>query len=330
MMMTANRNHGGRKRAMTLTQLSYVQAIIQYGSMREAARRLYVSEATISKQIRALEQEWGIVLFRRHGHRVSPTLEAEQLTPLIANLLRSEQDLAQALGTLREPAHGTLKFGIVPSAALWVLPRLIREFGRRWPHVTVECHEGGSHELLSAVASSALDVALLAHSPVVPMARGPVTLEPLLAHHLLVVVAYRHPLARAAHVTVDVLRQQRIVLFRSGYVVRDLVLAVLGPDAERHIVYATDNSATARTMVEHGFGVMFLPEFLVSQREPAFLTRTLRAIPVKDNPFRIDLCLAYLPRQFRPPFFEEFLARVRATITQGMSPSRSTGPSRRP
>ncbi|GHO58652.1 hypothetical protein KSB_71270 [Ktedonobacter robiniae] len=127
---------------MQLRQLEYVAAIVQWKTMRRAAQELYISEATMSEQIRALEAEFGFPLFEREKRSLRLTPAAEQLLPGLYTLLQAKQALEQRVAEIKNPAAGQIRLGITPIPMALFLPTILQEFRKRYPKVQVDIYEG--------------------------------------------------------------------------------------------------------------------------------------------------------------------------------------------
>jgi DNA-binding transcriptional LysR family regulator len=102
---------------MQLRQLEYVAAIVRYKTMGKAAHNLYVSEATMSQQLRTLEEELGFPLFERHGGLLRLSIGGEKVLPDLHTLLHAKQKLEQSVMTIKNPASGSFQLGVTEAWA---------------------------------------------------------------------------------------------------------------------------------------------------------------------------------------------------------------------
>ena len=145
---------------MTLRQLEYLVAVIDEGSFGRAAQRLYVSQPTLSQQIRALEADVGGALVERLPRGVRPTPAGEALLPAAG---RAGRDRARAAGRAHGPraGGGELEIATVGTVAIGLLPPLLRRWRARHPARTVRLHEHRDGPALAeAVADGGADLGI--------------------------------------------------------------------------------------------------------------------------------------------------------------------------
>src|SRR6185369_4448873 len=129
---------------MNLRQIETFRAAVEEGSFSGAAKRLQVSQPTISKVIDSLERSLGYALFRREGRRVLPTVKAMALYREVVSAWRGLDRLSTVAQTLREPVAGRLVVGANPSLSGGFIQKIIARFLATRPNVEVslECDSG--------------------------------------------------------------------------------------------------------------------------------------------------------------------------------------------
>ncbi|HMN43793.1 MAG TPA: LysR substrate-binding domain-containing protein [Povalibacter sp.] len=155
---------------MKLNQLQNMVAIVDHGSLRAAARELDTPQAALSKSVRALERELGVVLFDRESRGMSLTalgrLFHQRASSIVNELRRAGDELAQAQGA--DEGHLTAGLSIVPHVSM--LPQALPQFRRRYPRVKLQLVEGLFPELEARLRDGTLDFYLGAapHASAVP------------------------------------------------------------------------------------------------------------------------------------------------------------------
>jgi DNA-binding transcriptional LysR family regulator len=199
---------------MTLRQLQYLVAVLEEGSFGRAALRLYVSQPTLSQQIRALEAEVGGPLLERlpRGARATPAGEA-LLLPARAALAAAERARRSARMVLGLEA-GELEIATVGTVALGLLPAVLRRWRARHRGITVRMHEHrDGRALVPAVADGTADLGI---GPRPAEWAGP--LESLGWEELVVILPPGDPLRRGdAPVPLGELSEREWVLFERGH-----------------------------------------------------------------------------------------------------------------
>ncbi len=289
---------------MRLRQCEYFDAIVRCGTIRAASGELLVSEPTISTQIKELERELRVPLFIRRGRRLELSQEGRLLAPLLRRVVISAAAATVTAEELRLP-RGTLRVGVVPSYAATLVPHLVSLCADRYSEVSLEVVESGSLALEQDLLDGQLDLAVLTRSAGVSSADSILTVQPLAPGRLVAVVGASHPLAGRRTLAPGDLLHEQLLLYRAGYLVRELVLSLLGKDALRHVLYSSDNNETTRAFIAQGFGVGFA---VVPNLQPAKDTApALVQLRITSAP-AVELCCVYLTGRHFPRLISEILA----------------------
>jgi DNA-binding transcriptional LysR family regulator len=145
---------------MELRQVRYFVAVAETLSFRQASRQLHVSQPSLSVQIKQLEEELGVLLFRRSKRRVEITRAGEVfLSAAREILLRLQQASAAALHAERGEV-GTIRLGFIPTATFQILPRLLEKIRSTLPLVNVELREGTENPQITGLRSGTFDVCI--------------------------------------------------------------------------------------------------------------------------------------------------------------------------
>lgn len=291
---------------MSKRQLEYLKSVAMYGSLREAARKLYISEATISQQLHDLEKKVGFSLFERRGRYLHLTEVGHSLLPDIDLILASYQKFDRHIQEIQSPTRGIIRMGAIPSMASTLLADLLPQFKFAWPHVELEIHEGGTRELVESLKRHDLDIVVAAESPLVPLVYVDLISRCLFKTELQAVVSTRHRLSHKKGITKEDLMREHFVLLRRGYLARDLVFAVLGTGVEQHIMFSADNTESIRNVIKMGSGICFLPKFLLAHWT-ANQTEGLAVLDLEDHWFDFEQVCLYSKYGHRPTYLESFI-----------------------
>ena len=239
--------------AMELRQLRYFVAVAEEGNISRAAKRIFLTQPALSRQIKALEGEIGQCLLERQAHSI-------RLTPAGEALLREVRELLQHAEQVLERARGArrrlrLRVGYAPSLAAGMLSVAVENFTQRHPNVQVELFDLSTAEMLAGLGSGALDVALcvgqqrqttgLAWTPLV---RAPWRLA----------VNRNHPLARRTQVTPPEVASEPLLIYsRRDYPEYwDTLTGWLRDHGQRpRIAAECDGAENLMAGVESGLGV---------------------------------------------------------------------------
>ena len=245
----------------TLRQLEYIVAVADTGQFVEAARRCAVSQPALSKQVREVEEMWGVTLFERTRPRVIVTPAGAELVQSARHLLTQAQELGHAASRLSGRRQGTLRLGVIPTIAPYGLPGLLARLRGLYPEVSFAIHELQTDVLLEHLRAGHVDLGLLA----LPFdARGFVG-EDLVVEPFVFVAPADHALSVPGDMEVEDLRGTDLLLMEDGHCLRDQALEVC---AVAQAVGATSVTAasvsTLARMVESGLGATLMPASALS------------------------------------------------------------------
>jgi DNA-binding transcriptional LysR family regulator len=243
---------------MQLHQLAYVLAVAEEESFTRAADSLHLAQPSLSRQIRLLEQELGVLLFNRGPGqgRVTLTADGASLLPFMQRVLADVEAAGAEARALSGMARGRVAIGATPSLIISVLAPSLVEFHASHPGIDLSVVEGGSHQLVPQVASGEVDLALI----VLPVTDPLVVTTPLFDDPLVLATACDHPLASRARVHVRDLDGLDLVMFREGYDLRVVTLdACAEAGVSPHLVSEGGEMAGVLSFVAAGLGAAVVP-----------------------------------------------------------------------
>ncbi|MCZ7417230.1 LysR family transcriptional regulator [Streptomyces sp. WMMC897] len=198
---------------MELRQLEYSVAVAEERNFTRAAERVHISQSGVSAQIRQLERDLGTELFGRSARGVTLTAAGEAALTHARAALAAAEAIGQAVGEVAEVLRGRLTVGMVTGCTLTPLFDALAAFHRTHPGVELSLVEGHSLQLLDAVRSGTVDVALVGTATASP--EGLEAL-PVVAERLVVAVPPSHPLARRKRVTLRDVCEHPLVCMPPG------------------------------------------------------------------------------------------------------------------
>jgi LysR family transcriptional regulator, cys regulon transcriptional activator len=256
---------------LNLQQLRYVCAVVDHGlNVSDAAEALFTSQPGISKQIRQLEDELGLVVFVRQGKRLAALTPAGEIVIATARrALREIANMKRVADEFRGEDTGTLAIATTHTQARYVLPKVLREFATRYPKVRVVLHQGNPLQVAEQTARGDVDVGIATES----LADFPelVTL-PCYEWNRVVIVPRRHPLAKMKPLTLESLAKFPIVTYDYSFTGRSAINAAFAAKGlEPSVVLTALDSDVIKTYVELGMGVGIIAQMAYDPaRDTAF------------------------------------------------------------
>lgn len=246
---------------MNLSDLRYLVAVADHRHFGRAAEASFISQPTLSTQIKKLERELGVQLVERSPRHVVLTEAGEQVVQRARVILREADTIRDIARRAAAPESGSLRIGLFPTLGPYLLPHVVPRVHRRFPQLELLLIEEKTEELLVRLRDGRLDVAVLAQ----PIHDDQLHEEPLFVEDFVLAVPVDHPLARTVTApSSSVLAGESLLLLEEGHCLRDQALDVchLSGALERRGFRAT-SLETLRQMVAAGVGVTLLPNLAV-------------------------------------------------------------------
>ena len=242
----------------TLAGLRAFVAVAEKHHFGSAATTLAVSQSTLSQALAALETGLGTRLVERSTRRVRLTQEGVQLLPLAQGVIAATDAFSAAAAGTSDPLQGSLRLGLIPTVAPYVLPSVLAGLAIRLPALTLRVIEDQTERLLAALRDGGLDAALIA----LPADAAGITEIPIYDEDFLLAVPPGHPLSGKRRVPAAALAELPLLLLDEGHCLRDQALDVCQKAGVRAELADTRAAslATAVQCVTGGLGVTLIPQ----------------------------------------------------------------------
>jgi len=253
---------------MDFRELNYILAIARYQNITKASESLYVSQPTLSKFLKNLEEEIGTPLFKRLGYKYQLTYAGECYVEKAHEILRLKHELDAELADIQKEQRGVLKVGFPSMRCTYMLPGILPAFQELHPNINVEVHEGHSVVLDQKLLNGEIDLAfytqrsedsdplieyqvLAEEELLICMQKG----HPLMSH------AVQDPESRYPTLDLKYLENERAIMLSEKQRTRqitDHALAKAGITLSHIIV--TSNMSAIMDLAACGYGISFLFE----------------------------------------------------------------------
>lgn len=263
---------------MNLRDLRYLVALAEHRHFGRAAEASFVSQPTLSTQIRKLEEELGVALFERAPRKVMLTPVGREIVERARKVLADVDQLAEIARRSQDPEAGTVRLGLFPTLGPYLLPHVLPGLRERFPRIEFLLVEDKTDALLERLRDGRLDAAVLA----LPLADEQLHAEPLFDEPFVLATPAGHPLAGRGPLAVDDLDEERLLLLEEGHCLREQALDVcrLAGAGERD--FRATSLETLRQMVAAGVGSTLLPVLAVQPPVPGL--PGVQLVPFKGEP----------------------------------------------
>ena len=207
-------------RHATLRQLQVFEAIVRLGSFTQAAEELFLTQPTVSIQIKKLSDALGMPLFEQIGRKVFPTEVGRELYEACREILGSLSNLEMKLAELHGLKRGRLRLAVITTAQ-YLAPSILGEFARRYPEVELSLEVSNYDRVLARLANNDDDLYIIGH---VPDQLSDVAVYPFAPNPLVVMARRDHPLVGRRNIPVQRLAREYFLMREPGSGIREATL----------------------------------------------------------------------------------------------------------
>jgi LysR family transcriptional regulator, hydrogen peroxide-inducible genes activator len=242
---------------MNLRDLRYFVALADARHFGKAAERSFVSQPTLSAQIKKLEEYLGVKLIERQPRNVALTEEGARILPIARRILEDSDAIVELARNEHDPLSGKLKLGLIPTIGPYLLPVIARKLRKLLPNLQLMLYEYQTEPLLEKLRGGDVDAAIIA----LPVATEGLETRELFEEPFTLALPPNHPLAKRAHLKLSDLDGETLLLLEDGHCLREHALAVCSKiDVSENADYRATSLETLRQMVAAGLGITLLPE----------------------------------------------------------------------
>jgi len=295
---------------MNFRDLEYLIALEELKHFRKAAEKCFVSQPTLSGQIRKLEDELNIQLMERSSRKVIFTQAGLDIVNKAKTILLEMRSLKEIAKSHNEPMQGTLHIGLIPTVAPYLLPIIIPVIKKHFPDLELFLHENQTDVLMKKLKEGELDCLMLALLP------GMETLQqyPLYSEPLELALSEAHPWANRQQVDISQLSGERLLMLEDGHCLRDQAMGFcFAAGAIEDNSFKATSLETLRHMISADNGLTLLPQLAipVSRHQAG-----IKYIPFEKPAPNRTIGLVSRTNTARKVCFEELAKLVASTVEE--------------
>jgi DNA-binding transcriptional LysR family regulator len=263
---------------MEIRTLRAFVEVVRQGGFSQAAKVVFATQSTVSKAVKQLESEFGVMLLDRVGHRSTPTTAGKIVYRCALRILAERDDLVSELDEVRGLKRGLLRLGLPPMVSSILFAPLLATYRKRYPGIDIRLVETGIDRLKDTLSAGDIDFAALTVPVLETFEWQSVSREPLM-----VLLPALQIAANKKSIDLTDLKQMPFILFESGFAISRIVA-----DACRQAGFEPTVAARSTQLdfivelVAAGMGIAFLPRMVADQRRHPLLRSLLLANPTID------------------------------------------------
>lgn len=260
---------------MDIRHLTYFIEVAKHKSFTKAADSLHITQPSISKMIRLLEEELGVCLLDRSGRQVELTDAGRAVLNQAQHILSSFHNLTSELADVMHLKQGSIIMGLPPMVGSSFFASVIGEFSHLYPRITMQLIEVGSKAVELGVEDGSLDLGVV----MLPVKPNTFDMFSFIEDPLMLLVPPNHKLAGNSFVYWSELRDEAFVLFREDFALHDRIIErCIQSGFQPKIICQSSQWDFMAEMVAAGLGVALLPQRICRELDP----QRVRSIPLAD------------------------------------------------
>lgn len=271
---------------MNLRDLKYLLAVAELQHFGRAAEACFVSQPTLSGQIKKLEEELGVVIFERSNRSVRITPLGEQMLQLARRAVEQVDAMHQLAESAQDPLSGPLRLGVIPTLGPYLMPSVLRPLREDFPRLQLILREEITDLLLEHLRTHDLDVALIATQP----DQEDLIELPLFDEPFWLALPVQHRLYNQDIITEDQLPVDELLLLADGHCLSDQVMGVCGlQQANQTNDLRAASLETLVQLVGASFGCTLIPALSLGSSWATDTGVVVRQLDVENAERRVRL-----------------------------------------
>lgn len=265
---------------MTLQQLEYIVRLDDERHFVRASERCFVTQPTLTMQVKKLEEEIGIQIFDRSKKPLQPTPMGEQVLLHAREVLREVQQLKDLVNDEQDRLDGTYRIGVIPTLAPYLIPVFLKALTQEHPEVKLIIREMQSVAIIEALHRGDLDLGLL----VTPLDERHLVERPLYYEPFLLYLPLEHPLRSVKRLDAMNLQGDDVMVLEEGHCFREQALNICGSRAESKQTYRYQSGSieALKNLVKQNMGYTLIPEMAVSDGDAPYIRRFEAPQPTRE------------------------------------------------
>jgi LysR family hydrogen peroxide-inducible transcriptional activator len=240
-----------------LKDLRYLIAVADTGHFGRAAERCFVSQPTLSAQLKKLEDYLGVPLVERQPRKALLTPAGAEIVIRARRIVEATEEVVEIAQAHREPLAGRLRIAFLPTIGPYLLPVIAPKLRKQLPRLELMLYEYQTAPMLERLRNGEIDMGVLA----LPVDMDGLAAKPLYDEPFTIAAPANHPLADRKQVKLEDLRGVTLLLLEDGHCLRDQALDVCNRiDVHEKQDFRATSIETLRQMVAAGAGVTLMPE----------------------------------------------------------------------
>ncbi len=300
---------------ITLTQLEYIVAVDTYRHFGKAAEHCFITQPTLSMQIKKLEEDLEIIIFDRSKQPLIPTDVGQRVIEQARVALKQTEEINNIVKDHKGQVSGILRVGIIPTLAPYLLPIFIGKYKKKYPDIFIKVVEQTTNNIVQLLNKDLIDVGIL----VTPLREDKINEKPVFYEEMLIYANAGHKLHKQKEITLEDIATPEIWLLSDGHCFRDQVINLCSllstTDSKLPFQFEAGSLETLMNIVDREGGITLIPELAKDGMQPQ---RLKNVVPfTKFKPLR-EVSLVYSRHFAKHKLINLLWREIRENIPAGL------------
>jgi LysR family hydrogen peroxide-inducible transcriptional activator len=296
---------------ISLQQLEYIIAVDTYRHYVTAAEKSFVTQPTLSMQIKKMEEQLGVVIFDRTKQPIIPTDLGKAIIEQARIIINQTKQIEEIIKNHQEVVSGEIYIGIIPTLASYIVPRFAGELLRKYPEVTLHIKELMTHEIIAELKNETLDVGLI----VTPIKDKGLFYDVLFYEEILL---YSDDIHKKKYLSFKQLPTENMWLLSSGHCFRNQMInlcQIAGEQQHLNFKYESGSLETLKKMVDKEGGATLFPELATLDLNKSDKAKIVHI--GEENPYR-EVSLVYTRSQVKTKLIRVVGDEIKSQVPKHM------------
>lgn len=263
---------------MDLRDIQLFMAVADQQSFTRAAEQTYLTQPSLSKIVKRMEEELQVELFDRSTRHLWLTDAGKIVYQQGQKSLESLSELKILLDELRNVKAGKIKIGIPPLVGTLIFPDIALKFHAKYPKVWLQLIEFGAKRIVNLVEESKVDLGI----SVLPVDEDKLNVYPFISDEFVVFIYDDHPLAKKKELAISELKHENFIIFSNDFTLHDSVINACRDNGfEPNVSYETSQWDLITELVAAKMGIALLPKSIFYKQNQS----NVKMVPIKDSVF---------------------------------------------
>ncbi len=295
----------------TLQQLRILKAIAKEKNFTKAAKVLYLSQPSLSKQIKTLEKNLDIILINRNNNRISLTENGRIFLQYSERILALCEESCRTLIDLKNGDRGSLTIGASQTIGTYLVPKIIALFAQNYPQIDLKVQVNSTRIIINSLLERKIDIAVVG-GKITEKEKKNITVEDFIEDEIYLIISTAHPFTKKKKITKDDLYHLNFITLNSNSTIQKFIDNILIKNKietkQLKVIMELNSIEGIKTAVSLGLGAAFVSSSAI---EKELRLKTIDILKIKNIKITRTLSIMSNPEYYKSKSFEFFYNELR-------------------